>query len=106
MSETTEKAEKNKEKPIDELTAAELKILLGDALLTVADLSGRIAAADPADFSDIEAPPAIGETRTARDSPAVKRAMTSIDAAIGEITTVETVASLIGYIANRFGATL
>lgn len=105
MSKTTEKP-----KPVDDLSDDELRSLLGDALLTVEDLTRRLDAQppanDPTDFSNHAPPEMIGQTHTARDSAEVKQAMVSIDVAVREITTVETVTSLVTYIANRFGVAL
>jgi len=54
-------------------------------------------------FDDIEFAPASSEMHTARDSPAVTKAMASVKVATAELTTVETIVGLLDFVGDQVG---
>jgi len=80
--------------------------LIVDHLLEIKRLAAELPTGPGGSFDDFEVAPATPEMRTVRDSPEVKRVMVSIDAAVRELSAVETAVNLIDYIASRLGLVL
>jgi len=93
------------------LTGDQLRSLMADHLLEIRRLAAEMPPEPVAGaggnnaFDDIDAPPPTGQMRTVRDSPEAKKALVSIDAAVRELTTAETIFNMAEYIAGRLGLT-
>ncbi len=81
--------------------------ILATALATVKRITGELGVStggeDLADFSDHGTVPDVGEMHTASDSPEVHQARESLKAAFTEIGAIETAATVVEIVAEKFG---
>lgn len=93
----------------NELTDGDKRKLLADHLIEVKRLVGELPPAPvdhSQDFDEFEPPPPLGEMLSASNSPRVKHALKSLQAAEVEVGIANVAVDLVAFVAARYGITI